>query len=155
MRPLVGEINAWCGECDTCRAGRRTHCERRTVLGIVARDGAMAEWLTLPVRNLLAVPDGVPDEVAAFTEPLAAALEITEQVAIGPGMRALVVGDGKLGQLVARVLARAGCDLRMIGHHPRKLALCRRSGSAQRPPARPRARSHRERASPAPRWGRR
>jgi threonine dehydrogenase-like Zn-dependent dehydrogenase len=122
-RRVVGEINAWCGACATCRAGRRTHCERRTVLGIVARDGAMAEWLTLPVRNLLAVPDGVPDEVAVFTEPLAAALEIMEQVPIGPGLRALVVGDGKLGQLVARVLALTGCDLRVIGRHPRKLAL--------------------------------
>lgn len=122
-RRVVGEINAWCGDCATCRAGRRSHCERRTVLGIVARDGAMAEWLTLPVRNLLPVPDAVPDEVAAFTEPLAAALEITEQLPIGPGLRVLVVGDGKLGQLVARALLLRGCELRVIGRHPRKLGL--------------------------------
>jgi threonine dehydrogenase-like Zn-dependent dehydrogenase len=84
---VVGEINAVCGDCRACRAGRRSHCERRTVLGIVNRHGAFAEYLTLPIENLHVIPDGVSTEVAVFTEPLAAALEIQEQVAIGPGDR--------------------------------------------------------------------
>ena len=83
-RRVVGEINAACGACATCRAGRRTHCERRSVLGIVARDGAFATHLVLPVGNLHAVPEGVPDEVAVFTEPTAAALELQEQVGFRP-----------------------------------------------------------------------
>jgi threonine dehydrogenase-like Zn-dependent dehydrogenase len=127
-RRVVGEINASCGVCATCAAGRRSHCPTRTVLGIKGRDGAMAEWLTLPVANLHAVPDGVPDEVAVFTEPLAAALEVEEQVAFAPGSRVVVVGDGKLGQLVARSLAVAGHRPRVVGRHARKLALLTRLG---------------------------
>jgi threonine dehydrogenase-like Zn-dependent dehydrogenase len=122
-RRVVGEINAVCGDCRACRAGRRTHCERRTVLGIVRRDGAFAEYLTLPDENLHPVPDRVPNDVAVFTEPLAAALEIQEQVAITPESSVLVVGDGKLGQLVAQSLALTGCDLRVLGRHEAKLAL--------------------------------
>jgi threonine dehydrogenase-like Zn-dependent dehydrogenase len=120
-RRVVGEINASCGTCPTCRAGRRSHCPSRTVLGIKGRDGAMAEWLRLPVENLHDVPDGVSDEVAVFTEPLAAALEVQEQVRVGPGTRVVVIGDGRLGQLVARSLAVTGCALMVIGRHPRKL----------------------------------
>lgn len=122
-RRVVGEINAVCGDCRACREGRRTHCERRTVLGIVRRDGAFAEYLTLPEENLHPVPDDVPTDVAVFTEPLAAALEVQEQVAVTPGTSVLVVGDGKLGQLVAQSLALTGCELRVVGRHPSKLAL--------------------------------
>ncbi|HEY6110436.1 MAG TPA: alcohol dehydrogenase catalytic domain-containing protein [Gemmatimonadales bacterium] len=127
---VVGEINAVCGECRACRAGRRSHCERRTVLGIVNRHGAFADYLTLPLENLHEVPDGVSTEVAVFTEPIAAALEIQEQVTIEPAMRVLVVGDGKLGQLVAQTLALTGCELLVSGRHDTKLDLLRRRGIA-------------------------
>jgi threonine dehydrogenase-like Zn-dependent dehydrogenase len=122
-RRVVGEINAACGACPTCLAGRRTHCERRTVLGIVARDGAFATHLRLPVANLHAVPDGVPDEAAVFTEPTAAALELQEQVRVSPDDRVVVVGAGKLGNLVAQTLAATGCRLLVVGRSPRPLAL--------------------------------
>lgn len=121
-RRVVGEINASCGACAPCRRGQRTHCAGRTVLGISGRHGAFAEHLALPAANLHAVPDGVPSEAAVFTEPLAAALQVLEQVHLRPGDRAVVIGDGKLGQLVAQVLA-GSCDLLVIGRHPRKLAL--------------------------------
>jgi threonine dehydrogenase-like Zn-dependent dehydrogenase len=120
---VVGEINAACGECETCRAGRPRHCERRTVLGIVSRHGALAECLTLPVANLHEVPADLPDEVAVFTEPTAAALEIQQQVKVGPGDRVVVIGDGKLGNLVAQSLAATGCELLAVGRNPAKLAL--------------------------------
>jgi threonine dehydrogenase-like Zn-dependent dehydrogenase len=120
---VVGEINAVCGRCDACRAGRRTHCERRTVLGIVNRNGAFAEYLTLPVENLHPIPDAVPDDAAVFVEPLAAALEVQEQVPITPADRVLVIGDGKLGQLVAQTLALTGCQLRVVGRYGPKRAL--------------------------------
>lgn len=122
-RRVVGEINAACGDCGACRAGRRTHCERRTVLGILGRNGAFAERLALPVANLHAVPDGVPDDAAVFVEPLAAALQVQEQAPVQPGERVYVIGDGKLGQLVARTLALTGCDLVAVGRHAAKLAL--------------------------------
>jgi threonine dehydrogenase-like Zn-dependent dehydrogenase len=127
---VVGEINAACGRCDACLAGRRSHCPHRTVLGIRARDGAFAEYVTLPVANLHEVPSGVPDQAAVFTEPVAAALQVQEQVAIGPGLRVAVIGDGKLGQLLARTLALTGCDLRVAGRHPDKLALLAGRGIA-------------------------
>jgi threonine dehydrogenase-like Zn-dependent dehydrogenase len=129
-RRVVGEINATCGACGPCRAGRRTHCERRTVLGIVNRHGAFAEYLTLPLQNLHLVPDGVSEDAAVFTEPLAAALEIQEQVHIAPGDRVLVVGDGKLGQLVAQTLALTDCDLLVVGRHGPKLTLLTERGIA-------------------------
>ena len=129
-RRVVGEINASCGECAACRAGRRTHCERRTVLGIVSRNGAFAEYLTLPVANLHEVPPGLADEAAVFTEPLAAALEIQQQVPIGPGDRVVVIGDGKLGNLVAQSLALTACALIVVGRHPGKMALLARRGIA-------------------------
>ena len=125
---VVGEINAACGECPTCRAGRTTHCERRTVLGIVGRHGAFAEYLTLPAMNLHLVPDDLPDDVAVFTEPLAAALEIQQQVDFSPDDRVLVAGDGKLGQLIARTLVPIGCELCVVGRRPEKLALLERAG---------------------------
>lgn len=120
-RRVVGEINAACGACEPCRAGLRTHCDRRTVLGIKARHGAFADALLLPLSNLHAVPDSLTDEEAVFTEPLAAALQVQEQVRVSPGMRVVVVGAGKLGQLVARTLCLTGCDLLVIGRSRRSL----------------------------------
>ena len=122
-RRVVGEINAVCGACRACLAGRRTHCERRTVLGIVSRHGAFADYLVLPAENLHSIPDAVSTDAGLFTEPLAAALEIQEQVPIGSRDRVLVVGDGKLGQLVAQTLALTGCTLLVVGRHDAKLAL--------------------------------
>jgi threonine dehydrogenase-like Zn-dependent dehydrogenase len=118
---VVGEINAVCGQCRFCCSGQPTHCENRTVLGIVNRNGAFAEYLTLPIANLHPVPDNVPTDVATFTEPVAAALEIQQQVPVRPDDRVLVVGDGKLGQLVAQTLALTGCDLLVVGRHRNKL----------------------------------
>ena len=119
---VVGEINAACGKCRFCKSAQPTHCENRTVLGIVNRNGAFAEYLTLPEQNLHPIPDNVPTDVATFTEPVAAALEIQQQVLIRPDDRVLVVGDGKLGQLVAQTLALTGCDLLVVGRHENKLA---------------------------------
>lgn len=119
---IVGEINAACGQCDYCRRHQPTHCQQRTVLGIVNRHGAFAEYLTLPIVNLHLVPESLSNDTATFTEPLAAALEIQEQITISPQDRVLVVGDGKLGQLVAQTLALTGCQLLVIGRHADKLA---------------------------------
>lgn len=127
---VVGDINAACGVCATCRAGRRTHCPHRTTLGINGRDGAFAEYLTLPIANLYAVPEEMPDEVAVFTEPLAAACEILEQVHVHPTDRVIILGDGKLGLLCAQVLALTGCDLTVIGRHAEKLDILARRGIA-------------------------
>jgi threonine dehydrogenase-like Zn-dependent dehydrogenase len=129
-RRVAGEINAACGACSSCRAGRPTHCEKRTVLGIVARDGAFATHLQLPIRNLHAVPEALSDEAAVFTEPTAAALEIQEQVSVSPADRVVVIGAGKLGQLVAQTLAVTGCSLLVAGRSPRPLALLAARGIA-------------------------
>jgi threonine dehydrogenase-like Zn-dependent dehydrogenase len=114
---VVGEINAVCGSCEQCRSGRSTHCEARTVLGIINRGGVFSEYTTLPLENLHLVPDSVPDEAAVFTEPLAAALEIQQQVQIHPTDRVLLIGAGRLGQLIAQTLAITGCDLRVVARH--------------------------------------
>ena len=119
---VVGEINAACGQCRFCLSEQPTHCENRTVLGIVNRNGAFAEYLTLPVANLHPVPDSISTDAATFTEPVAAALEIQQQVPISPEDKVLVVGDGKLGQLVAQTIALTGCELLVIGRHRDKLA---------------------------------
>jgi threonine dehydrogenase-like Zn-dependent dehydrogenase len=129
-RRVVGEINAACGACPTCQAGRRSHCERRTVLGILARDGAFASHLRLPVENLHAVPDAVPDDVAVFTEPTAAGLELQQQVRVSASDRVVVIGAGKLGNLVAQTLATTGCRLLVVGRSPRPLALLTACGIA-------------------------
>lgn len=120
---VVGEINVTCGNCTQCRAGRPSHCERREVLGIRGRDGAFAEYLILPLTNLHSVPDTVPNEPAVFTEPLAAAVQITRQLHIAPTERVLVVGAGRLGQLIARVLRLTGCELAVVARreHQREL----------------------------------
>jgi len=127
-RRVVGEINVACGTCPTCRANRPTHCPNRTTLGISGRDGAFAEYLTLPITNLHPVPDAVSDEAAVFTEPLAAACEIVQQVHVRPTDRVIVVGDGKLGLLCAQVLALTGCHLTVVGHHREKLEIVARQG---------------------------
>jgi threonine dehydrogenase-like Zn-dependent dehydrogenase len=127
-RRVAGEINVACGQCEHCRAGWGRHCAARTVLGLSGRPGAFAERLSLPAENLFTVPDTVSDEEAVFTEPLAAALEILEQVHVPPAEKALVIGDGKLGLLVAQVLALHGNRVWLHGHHERKLALARRWG---------------------------
>jgi len=127
-RRVVGEINAGCGECDLCRAGDSRHCPNRTVLGIVGRDGAHAEFLQLPARNLLLVPDNIPDERAVFTEPLAAACGILERVSISKSDRVAVIGDGKLGLLCAQALALTGAQLLLIGKHQSKLQIADRRG---------------------------
>jgi threonine dehydrogenase-like Zn-dependent dehydrogenase len=114
---VVGDINVTCGQCEQCLNGRPTHCERRTVLGIVNRDGTFAEFTSLPITNLHRVPDSVPDEMAVFTEPLAAALEIQDQIQVRPTDRVLLVGAGRLGQLIAQTLALTGCDLRVVARH--------------------------------------
>ncbi|MBD2363495.1 alcohol dehydrogenase catalytic domain-containing protein [Anabaena minutissima FACHB-250] len=119
---VVGEINAVCGHCRFCRRGQPTHCENRTVLGIVNRHGAFADYLCLPIENLHPVPENVSTDTATFTEPLAAALEIQQQVTICADDRVLVVGDGKLGQLVAQTLALTGCQLLVVGRHQDKLS---------------------------------
>jgi threonine dehydrogenase-like Zn-dependent dehydrogenase len=130
---VVGEINVACGQCRECAQGRRPHCAARTVVGIRGRDGALAEHVTVPVANLHEVPAALADDVAVFTEPVAAALEVQEQVPLGPDRHVVVVGDGKLGQLLARTLFLTGCDLRVVGRHPDKLALLQSHGIAAGP----------------------
>lgn len=129
-RRVVGEINAACrrSACFFCQNGMPTHCPQRTTLGIVGRDGAFADYLTLPVENLHLVPDVVSDEEAVFVEPLAANFEILEQVHLKPTDRVIVLGDGKMGQLAARVLALSGCEVTLVGKHPEKLLLVEHLG---------------------------
>lgn len=127
---VVGDINAAChrSDCSYCQRGMPTHCPNRTTLGIVKRDGAFADYLMLPVENLHLVPDNVSDEEAVFVEPLAANFEILEQVHIQPTESVLILGDGKMGQLAAQVLALIGCDISMVGKHEEKLALVQQYG---------------------------
>jgi threonine dehydrogenase-like Zn-dependent dehydrogenase len=133
-RRVVGEINVACRAygfrpvCDFCRRGLKTHCARRTVLGIVAQDGAFAEYLALPLENLHVVPSSVSDEQAVFAEPLAAACEILDQLDVGQFGEAAVLGDGKLAQLVARVLHIKVRRVVMYGKHEKKLAVARSAG---------------------------
>src|SRR5215510_5854301 len=123
---VVGEINAGCGACPRCLRSDPRHCPTRTVLGIVGRDGAHADLLRLPARNLHRVPDGVPDEHAVFVEPLAAACGVLERCPVEPGASIAILGDGKLGLLCAMALAPLGPLL--VGRHPGKLALARARG---------------------------
>lgn len=125
---VVGEINVGCGKCELCSAGDSRHCATRTVLGIHDRDGAHAEFLTLPARNLFEVPEEVSDEEAVFVEPLAAAIGITEQVEIGPDTKVAVVGDGKLGLLCAMALSLQSDNLVLIGKHTSKLDIAGQRG---------------------------
>jgi threonine dehydrogenase-like Zn-dependent dehydrogenase len=129
---IVGEINLACGQCSWCDRDLGRHCPNRTVLGIVKHPGAFAEYLSLPVENLHAVPEDMPDEVAVFTEPVAAASAILEQVSISPGTPVAVLGDGKLGLLCAMVLALHGAQVSLYGRHPEKTAIAARMGVVPR-----------------------
>jgi threonine dehydrogenase-like Zn-dependent dehydrogenase len=122
-RRVVGEINAGCGDCEPCAKGDPRHCPNRTVLGIHGRDGAHAEFLQLPVVNLLIVPDEIGDEQAVFCEPLAAACGITERASVSKETRVAVIGDGKLGLLCAQALALNYAPVLLIGKHPEKLRI--------------------------------
>ncbi len=122
-RRVVSDINIGCGACDLCARGLGKHCCQRQTLGIINRDGAFAEYVTAPLANLHAVPDSVTDEQAVFAEPLAAALQILEQLHLAPSTRVIQLGDGRLGLLIAQVLARSGCDLIVVGRNADKLAL--------------------------------
>jgi len=125
---VVGEINCVCGQCRYCRLEMPHHCLDRTVLGILNRDGAFAEYLTLPEANLHVIPDALRTDIAVFTEPVAAAFRITEQVALTPEDRVIVLGDGKLGQLITQVLALNTKKVTCVGKHAAKLELIQRAG---------------------------
>jgi 2-desacetyl-2-hydroxyethyl bacteriochlorophyllide A dehydrogenase len=125
---VVGEINFACGRCEFCRRGLGRHCAKRQVMGILGADGCFAEAVAVPARNLHLVPDGVSDEEAVFTEPLAAAFEILEQVEIDFTREVLVFGDGKLGLLCAQVVALTGARVTLVGKHPDKLRLAKAAG---------------------------
>lgn len=129
-RRVVGGINIGCGVCRECQGRGPEHCPNRTVLGIINHDGAFADYLVLPLGNLLPAPDAVPDEAAVFTEPLAAALRIREQVAVRPSSSTAVVGPGRLGLLIGQVLALAGTPVTMLGRRPESLELPAQLGLA-------------------------
>lgn len=120
---VVGTINLGCGRCPVCLSDGPEHCPHRTVLGIINKDGVFADYVTLPLANLLAVPEKIPDETAVFTEPLAAALRIREQVPVRPAARTAVVGPGRLGLLIGQVLALDGTAVTMLGRRPESLEL--------------------------------
>jgi len=128
-RRVVGEINLACGDCDWCARGLGRHCPRRTVLGIVKHPGAFQEFFTLPERNLHVVPDEISNEQAVFVEPLAAALEILDQAAIPKHENVAVLGDGKLGILIAQVLLDHGNGVQHFGRNPSKLAISGKMGA--------------------------
>ena len=125
---VVGEINLGCGTCDQCIHGMERHCSGRKVLGISGKDGVFTEYTTLPLRNLIVVPDTISDREAVFIEPLAVACEILEQIHVEPKQHVAVIGDGKLAQLIVRVLRLTGCRLTAIGKHPTKLSLIQQLG---------------------------
>lgn len=127
-RRVVAEINCPCGRCELCRRGLANHCPQRTVLGIAGRDGAFAEYLTVPTANCHVVPDEITDRQAVFVEPLAAAAHVLDALELNRGARVAVLGSGRLGLLVAQVLARQACDLVVIGRNERTLEMCRRWG---------------------------
>ena len=131
-RRVVGEINAGCGACDYCAMGMERHCPGRTVLGILRRDGAFAELLSLPEQNLHRIPDSISDEQAVFVEPLAAAFEITEQVCLNPKWNIAVVGDGRLAHLISQVLKLSCSNVSCFGRHKNKLARLERFGITTR-----------------------
>lgn len=125
---VVGDINCGCGECEWCKKGLHRHCPNRQTLGIWQKDGCFSDYFTLPVENLLEVPKNVPDEQAVFTEPLAAALEILEQIHIQPVQKVLVLGDGKLGIITSLALNASGLDVTLVGKHEEKLQIAQKQG---------------------------
>jgi len=122
-KKVVGEINAGCGKCAWCRTGLERHCPTRSVLGILAHDGCMADWCRLPVENLHRVPNAMTDDQAVFIEPLSAACEILNQLSTTGDEKVLVLGDGRLGILCAWVMTTVANDVTLIGHHRHKLKL--------------------------------
>lgn len=127
---VVGEINLVCGFCDRCRQGLAKHCRERRILGLKGKDGAFAEYLTLPEANLHPVPPGLSDEAAVFTEPLAAALAVAEAAPIPPKDQVLVIGDGVLGLLISFTLALKGVRIHLAGHYREHLRLAEAYGVA-------------------------
>jgi len=125
---VTGEINAGCGKCSYCKNALENHCPHRKVLGIFNKDGAFADYLTLPVKNLHIIPENISDEEAVFIEPLAACYEVLEQVRINKSNVAIVLGDGKLGLLMAQVIKNTACKLCLIGRHKEKLSIARGLG---------------------------
>ena len=125
---VVGDINVACGDCDMCRLGIPSQCRQRQAIGIIGRGGVFADYLALPLANLHLVPDGVSDEEAVFAEPLAAALQIPQMVPIQPNDQVVVLGDGRLGLLVAQVLRLNAAEVTLLGHHPERQALARSWG---------------------------
>jgi len=125
---VAGEINCSCGACSLCLEGKANHCRERTTLGISGRDGAFAEYVTLPVANLTVIPDTLPLYSAVFIEPLAACFRILEQVHVSPGHRVAVLGDGKLGLMAAQVMRLSGCSLLTVGRYTHKLKILDRLG---------------------------
>jgi threonine dehydrogenase-like Zn-dependent dehydrogenase len=125
---VVGEINFACGTCDTCRKGLPRHCLMRQVMGILNADGSFAEYMAVPVANLHIVPDNITDEEAVFTEPLAAAFEILDQVQVQSSDEVVVFGDGKLGLLCAQVLHQTGARVTVVGKHSDKLGFLKKQG---------------------------
>ncbi len=127
-RRVVGEINITCGQCAQCLALRPSHCQQRKVLGIKQYHGAFAEYLTLPLQNLHCVPENVSNEQAVFTEPLAAALEIQNQYHVKSTNKVLIIGAGRLGQLIAHTLTLTGCDLQVAARYPHQRNLLHKQG---------------------------
>ena len=127
-KKVVGEINCGCGECEWCAQGLERHCFNRSTLGIWQREGCFAEYVCLPIKNLLEIPQNVSNEEAVFVEPLAAALEILEQVHIPPYKKVIVLGDGKLGLIIALALNAAGLDITLVGKHQEKLDIAKAQG---------------------------
>jgi threonine dehydrogenase-like Zn-dependent dehydrogenase len=130
---VAGEINVACGRCDLCLGGLASHCRARSVLGIDKHDGAFADFVRLPAINLHVLPDSIDDDAAVFIEPLAAAFQVLKQIKLDGRRWVTVLGDGRLGLLVAQVLRNAGCPVRMIGKYPAKLALCEKWQIRSRP----------------------
>jgi threonine dehydrogenase-like Zn-dependent dehydrogenase len=130
---VVGEINVVCGRCDLCVAGLSGHCRNRSVLGILNHDGAFADFVRLPAVNLHALPDTIDNDQAVFVEPLAAAFQVPKQIRIDTRTWVTVLGDGRLGLLVAQVLRNVGCPVRVVGKHPAKMALCEKWSIRSRP----------------------
>jgi threonine dehydrogenase-like Zn-dependent dehydrogenase len=127
-RRVVGEINCTCGSCEYCANGLGTHCPRRTVLGILNHNGAFADFLVLPERNLHLIPEEIPTELAVLTEPLAAAFQIPAQLPLKEFREVIVLGDGRLGNLCAQVVRLSGCQVTVVGKHPEKLQVLKQLG---------------------------
>ena len=125
---VVADVHCVCRRCDMCQSGLSNHCRKRTMIGVSGRDGAFATRLTVPTRNLHAVPDAVSDEEAVFAVPLAAAMQVLAQCKVEPRSRVCVVGSGRLGLLVAQVLSTTGCRLTVVGRNPRTLELAEKRG---------------------------